>query len=127
MQTNRRVKAALFIFLIAPLVVGLTVIEDRGHALAQPTALDLLLEVSGYTLEADLYNYVEYVAFMDDIGINPSDFILGEPPVTILLASYQRGDIYVWVEIFEFESGAQAQNEYDLQAVDTEYINGLGY
>ena len=127
MQTNRRVKAALFIFLIAPLVVGLTVIEDRGHALAQPTALDLLLEVSGYTLEADVYNYVEYVAFMEDIGINPSDFILGEPPVTIILASYQRGDIYVWVEIFEFESGAQAQNEYDLQAVDTEYISGLGY
>ena len=127
MQMHRRVKATLFLFLIAQLVVGLNVIENREYALAQPTALDMLLDVSGYTLEADLYTYVEYVALMEEIGIVPSDFILGEPPVTIILASYQRGDIYVWVEIFEFESGAQAQNEYDLQAVDTEYISGLGY
>jgi len=127
MQTHRRVKATLFIFLIAQLVVGLNTIENREYALAQPTALDMLLDVSGYTLEADLYTYVEYVALMEEIGIIPSDFILGEPPVTIILASYQRGDVYVWMEIHEFESGAQAQNEYDLQAVDTEYISGLGY
>ena len=127
MQTHRRVKATLFLFLIAQLVVGLNVIENREYALAQPTALDLLLDVSGYTLEADLYTYVEYVALMEEIGIVPSDFILGEPPVTIILASYQRGDAYVWMEIHEFESGTQAQNEYDLQAVDTEYISGLGY
>ena len=127
MQMHRRVKATLFLFLIAQLVVGLNVIENREYALAQPTALDMLLDVSGYTLEADLYTYVEYVALMEEIGIVPSDFILGEPPVTIILASYQRGDVYVWMEVFEFESGAQAQNEYDLQAVDTEYISGLGY
>jgi hypothetical protein len=127
MQTNRRVKATLFILLIIQLVVGLNLIKNREYALAQPTALDMLLEVNGYTLEADLYTYVEYVALMEEIGIVPSDFILGEPPVTIILASYQRGDVYVWMEVHEFESGAQAQNEYDLQAVDTEYISGLGY
>jgi hypothetical protein len=127
MQANRPVKAILFIFLIAQLFVGLNIIENCEYALAQPTALDMLQEVSGYTLEADLYTYVEYVALMEDIGIVPSDFILGEPPVAIILASYQKGDVYVWMEIHEFESGAQAQNEYDLQAVDTEYISGLGY
>jgi hypothetical protein len=47
--------------------------------------------------------------------------------MAIILASYQKGEVYVWMEIHEFESGAQAQNEYDLQAVDTEYISGLGY
>jgi hypothetical protein len=127
MHANRPVKAILIIFLIAQLVVGLNVIENSEYALAQPTALDMLQEVSGYTLEADLYTYVEYVALMDEIGIVPSDFILGEPPMAIILASYQKGEVYVWMEIHEFESGAQAQNEYDLQAVDTEYISGLGY
>ena len=127
MQTKRPVKAVLFIFLIAQLVIGLTFIENREYALAQPTALDMLLDVDGYTLEADMYTYDEYMALMEEIGIIPSDFILGEPPASIILASYQRGDVYVWMEIHEFESGTQAQNEYDLQAVDTEYIGGLGY
>jgi len=127
MQTNRKEKATLFLILIIQLVVGLNIIENREYALAQPTALDMLIEIDGYTLEADLYTYVEYVALMEEIGIVPSDFILGEPPVTVILASYQRGDVYVWMEVHEFESKAQAQNEYDLQAVDTEYISGLGY
>jgi hypothetical protein len=87
----------------------------------------MLVDVEGYTLEAGLYTYAEYVAMMVEVGITPSDFILGETPVNIVLASYQRGDAYVWQEVFEFASEEDAENEYDLQAVDEEYISGLGY
>jgi len=64
---------------------------------------------------------------MEDIGVVPSDFILGEHPVTVILASYQRGEASVWQEVLEFATPEAAEDEYRLQAVDQEYISGLGY
>lgn len=85
------------------------------------------MEPEGYTLEASIYTYPQYVALMEEIGIVPSDFILGEPPVTCVLTSYQRGDAYVWQEVFEFASEQAAEAEYDLQAEQQEYLSGLVY
>ena len=113
------------IFLI--LAAGLGISSAIPFAAADVEAADMLVNVEGYTLSADLYTYSEYVAMLDEVGVVPSDFILGEEPVAVILASYQRGDAYVWLEILEFTSEEGASNEYDLQAVDTEYISGLGY
>ncbi|TRO48202.1 hypothetical protein E2P65_03300, partial [Candidatus Bathyarchaeota archaeon] len=96
-------------------------------AAADVGAIDMLTEVEGFDLAADLYTYPEYVAMLDDVGVVPSDFILGEEPVAVILASYEKGDAYVWMEILEFASDGDASDEYALQAVDTEYISGLGY
>jgi hypothetical protein len=115
------------ILLLTGLCLGSFFLSSSPFAVAEVAALDMLIDVEGYTLEADLYTYAEYVAMMGEIGITPSDFILGETPVNIILASYQRGDTYVWQEVFEFASEEDAENEYDLQAVDEEYISGLGY
>jgi len=109
------------------LAVGLGISSAIPFAAADVEAADMLINVEGYTLSADLYTYSEYVAMLDEVGVVPSDFILGEEPVAVILASYQRGDAYVWQEILEFASEEDASNEYDLQAVDTEYISGLGY
>jgi len=127
MRAKVTVKHVLFILLIAPLVTGQIFIDRIPSAEAQPTALDMILDVEGYVLDGDLYTYSEYVGLMTELGIVPSDFILGEEPVTIILASYQNGDAYVWLEVFEFESEEAATTEYDLQAEDVEYISGLGY
>ena len=116
-------RSIIFIVLTA----GLGILSAIPFAAADVEALDMLTDVEDYTLVADLYTYSEYVAMLDEVGVVPSDFILGEEPVTVILASYQRGNAYVWLEILEFASEEDASNEYDLQAVDTEYISGLGY
>ena len=120
---TRNWRSIIFIVLTA----GLGILSAIPFAAADVEALDMLTDVDGYTLVADLYTYSEYVAMLDEVGVVPSDFILGEEPVTVILASYQRGNAYVWLEILEFASEEDASNEYDLQAVDTEYVSGLGY
>lgn len=119
-------KSVILIVLLVGLCVG-PFLAPAPSASAEVTALDMLMEAEGYTLLADLYTYPEYVAFMEDIGGVPNDFILGEQPVTIILASYQRGEAIVWQEVIEFATPEAAEDEYRLQAVDQEYISGLGY
>jgi hypothetical protein len=119
-------KSVILIVLLAGLCVE-PFLVPAPSASAEVTALDMLMEAEGYTLRADLYTYPEYVAFMEDIGVVPSNFILGEHPVTVILASYQRGEASVWQEVFEFATPEAAEDEYRLQAVDQEYISGLGY
>ena len=120
-------RKGVHILLIAGQCFVFIFVASTPFAVAEVTASDMLVEIEGYTLEAGLYTYAEYVAMMEEIGIVPSDFILGETPVTIILASYSKGAAYVWYEVIEFASEEDAMNEYDLQAVDTEYISGLGY
>jgi hypothetical protein len=127
MRSNYPVVYISFTLLLVSLAAGLIFIDRIPFAEAQPTALDMILDVEGYVLDGDLYTYSEYVGLMTELGIVPSDFILGEEPVTFILASYQKGDAYVWLKVFEFESDEAAANEYDLQAEDVEYISGLGY
>ena len=127
MQIKCIMKYFLVTLLMAPLVTDQILFNRVQIAAAQPTALDMIQDIDGYVLEGDLYTYSEYIGLMSDLGIEPSDFILGEEPVTIILASYQKGDAYVWMEVFEFESKKAAALEYDLQAEDVEYISGLGY
>lgn len=127
MQITVDRKKAIQILLLTGMCLGSIFLTFTPFTLADVTSLDMLIDVAGYTLEADLYTYAEYVVMMEELGITPSDFILGETPVNIILASYQKGEAYVWQEVFEFASEEEAENEYDLQAVDEEYISGLGY
>jgi hypothetical protein len=114
---TRNFRTIIFFILAA----GLGISSAIPFAAADVEADDMLVNVEGYTLSADLYTYSEYVAMLDEVGVVPSDFILGDEPVAVILASYQRGDAYVWLEILEFASEEGASNEYDLQAVDTEW------
>ena len=120
-------KKKLQTLILIVLTAGLGILPAIPLATAEVEAVDMLIEVEGYSLAADLYTYSEYVTMLDEVGVAPSDFILGEEPVAVILASYQKGDAYVWMEILEFASEGDASDEYDLQAVDTEYISGLGY
>jgi hypothetical protein len=119
-------KNSTSVVLVLTLIIGLSNLFFPP-VIADYTALDMLFEIETFDLSADLYTYSEYVTMLDDIGVVPSDFILGEEPVAIILASYQKEDAYVWLEILEFESVSDANNEYALQAEDIEYISGLGY
>ncbi len=109
------------------LAVGLGISSAIPFAAADVEAADTHSNAEDYTLSADLDTYSEYVAMLDEVGVVPSDFILGEEPVAAARASKQRGDANAWQEILEFASEEDAASEYDLQAVDTEYISGLGY
>jgi hypothetical protein len=120
---TRSLRTIILITLFAVLSLLLSI----PLASAEVEAIDMLIDVEGYSLAADLYTYSEYVTMLGEVGVAPSDFILGEEPVAVILASYQKGDAYVWMEILEFASEGDASDEYALQAVDTEYISGLGY
>jgi hypothetical protein len=124
--TNNK-KTIFIAILLSQIFIGFTPIIHNAIALEQPTAMDMLMEVDEYSQEASQYTYSDYVGLMEELGIIPSDFILGENPDTVVLASYQKGNIYLWQEVLEFDTSEQAQNEYDLQAEDEEYISGLGY
>ncbi len=117
----------LIVLMLAQMGVAVLAIPHLPHAGAQVNAVDMLMEVPGYTLSADIYNYPEYVTLMTELSIEPSDFILGVDPVAIILASYQRGDVYVWLEVFEFASEEDVEEEYALQLDVEEYVSGLGY
>ena len=102
--------------LISILIISLTLIEYiPANAVS---AVDLLPYIEGYTLYGDQYTYSEYVDYLVSIPANPSDFILGDDPEKVVLASYDNDGDYVWIEILEFSTEEKAQNEYRLQ---TEY------
>jgi len=88
---------------------------------ADVSVYDLLPYIEGYNLSGDQYTYSEYVDFLVNIGATPSDFILGDEPETIFLASYENDGDNVWVEILQFSNEEKAQNEYELQADYNDY------
>ncbi|MCW4051185.1 MAG: hypothetical protein NWE89_15790 [Candidatus Bathyarchaeota archaeon] len=94
---------------------------------AEVHAEDLLMDVPGYIFEGSLYTYSEYVTMLDEISITPSDFIYGTAPTAVILASYSQGDVYVWLEILEFETVEDAVEEYDRQISEELYDSSMGY
>jgi len=68
MHMTRNWRSIIFIALTA----GLGILSTIPFAAADVEALDMLTDVDGYILVADLYTYSEDVAMLDEVGVAPA-------------------------------------------------------
>ena len=71
MQMTVDRKKVIQILLLTGMCLGSIFLTFMPFTVAEVTALDMLIDVAGYTLEEDLYTYAEYVAMMEELGITP--------------------------------------------------------
>ncbi|MBN2334174.1 hypothetical protein JXL21_01355 [Candidatus Bathyarchaeota archaeon] len=116
-----RVRPGILVLLFLALYLQ----PPAASAVTDPS--DLLPDISGYTLEAGLYTYPEYVAMLDEIGVAPSDYSLLYEPELVILASYSKGDTYLWVEINMYDSSATAEAEQQAQHDEQAYDSVHGW
>jgi hypothetical protein len=78
-------------------------------------AIDLAITPSGYEPQFSTYTYSEYVQIMENNGASPSDFMLVHDPVEVAVMAYFKGEVLVYIEVFEYASTTQAVEEYNAQ------------
>jgi hypothetical protein len=124
-KNHKKTKLKSINFTIISLFLSSILITNNLPIVYGLGTVDLAISPMGYSKESATYTYDQYVNMLASNGVEQSDFMLIHEPEDMMTFAYFKGDILIYIEIFEFQNTQQAIEEYEAQRDDTDGSNKL--